>query len=148
MSLALVQAAGASPAMVHSGEEVDEFMQIASALSVNIGTLSPAWVEGMRKAIGAAKAAGKPWVLDPVGVGATSYRTKVGDPPRGADLLRLETQQRPVAKPRLSSCMLRTHSVVAVPLCVPVVERGRRCMLLPLLLTWQPPSCPDLSGAD
>jgi hypothetical protein len=110
MCLALVQAAGASPAMVHSGEEVDEFIQIASALSVNIGTLSPAWVEGMRKAIGAAKAAGKPWVLDPVGVGATSYRTKVGDPPRGADLRCCEALRRNSAQwPNLASLHILTR---------------------------------------
>ncbi len=70
-------ALGASPAMVHAKEEVADFMQIASALTVNIGTLSPTWVEGMERAITAAQGAGKPWVFDPVGVGATAYRTTV-----------------------------------------------------------------------
>lgn len=67
-------AAGASPAMIHAVEEAAEFAAIASALVVNIGTLSPAWVEGMTAAARAAVAAGKPWILDPVGVGATAYR--------------------------------------------------------------------------
>lgn len=68
-------AAGASPAMVHAAEEVEEFVGISSALVVNIGTLSPAWVQAMRLAVTAANSRGTPWVLDPVGAGATSYRT-------------------------------------------------------------------------
>lgn len=68
---------GASPAMVHAEEEVEEFVGIASALVVNIGTLSPAWVRSMLMAAGRAVALGKPWVLDPVGAGATTYRTEV-----------------------------------------------------------------------
>lgn len=34
-------AAGASPAMVHAREEAAEFAALASALTINIGTLSP-----------------------------------------------------------------------------------------------------------
>lgn len=77
-------AAGASPAMVHAVEEVEQFVSLASALSINIGTLSPSWVDGMFKAVKVASAAGKPWVLDPVGAGATDYRTGVA-----AELLKL-----------------------------------------------------------
>jgi hydroxyethylthiazole kinase len=68
---------GASPAMVHAEEEVEEFVAISSALVVNIGTLSPGWVRSMVKAADRAVELGKPWVLDPVGAGATSYRTAV-----------------------------------------------------------------------
>jgi hydroxyethylthiazole kinase len=68
-------AIGASPAMVHASEEVEEFMLIAHALVINIGTLSPPWVTGMRLAARQARALGKPWVLDPVGAGATALRT-------------------------------------------------------------------------
>src|SRR5690242_6536655 len=67
----------ASPAMVHSTEEVEDFVAISDALAVNIGTLSPPWVEAMRQAVRRARATGKPWVLDPVGCGATPYRTRV-----------------------------------------------------------------------
>ncbi|MBO6579831.1 MAG: hydroxyethylthiazole kinase [Thalassospira sp.] len=67
-------AAGASPAMVHTPEESGEFAAIAGALTVNIGTLSPNWVEGMIAAAKAANRAGKPWVLDPVAHFATGYR--------------------------------------------------------------------------
>jgi hydroxyethylthiazole kinase len=70
-------AIGASPAMVHAVEEVEDFVGISRALVVNIGTLSPAWVEAMRLAAERAVAEGKPWVLDPVGAGATPYRTAV-----------------------------------------------------------------------
>jgi hydroxyethylthiazole kinase len=71
-------AAGASPAMVHAREEAAEFARIASALTVNIGTLSEAWVEAMAEAAAAAVAAGRPWVLDPVAVGATTFRRGAG----------------------------------------------------------------------
>ncbi len=67
-------AAGASPAMVHTPEESGEFAAIAGDLTVNIGTLSPNWVEGMIAAAKSANAAGKPWVLDPVAHFATGYR--------------------------------------------------------------------------
>lgn len=69
-------ALGASPAMVQAIEEVEEFVELAQSLVVNIGTLSPPWVGAMGKAAAAASARGKPWVLDPVGVGATNYRTR------------------------------------------------------------------------
>jgi len=68
-------AVGASPAMVHASEEVEEFVSIAHALVINIGTLSPPWITAMRLAAAAARTHGKPWALDPVGAGATSLRT-------------------------------------------------------------------------
>jgi hydroxyethylthiazole kinase len=49
---------------------------LAGALVLNIGTLSPHWVEAMIAAGKAANAAGVPVVLDPVGAGATRYRTE------------------------------------------------------------------------
>ncbi|MGH1565060.1 hydroxyethylthiazole kinase [Mumia sp. DW29H23] len=70
----LLNAAGASPAMVHDAREAGEFAGIAQAVVANIGTLSPPWVEGMLAAVDVAAASGKPWILDPVAVGATSYR--------------------------------------------------------------------------
>jgi hydroxyethylthiazole kinase len=69
-------ALGASPAMVHAAEEVEDFVAIASGLVVNIGTLSPPWVAAMARAAERADALGRPWVLDPVGAGATPYRTR------------------------------------------------------------------------
>ncbi len=69
-------AAGASPAMVHDQRESGEFAAIAGALTVNIGTLSPEWLGGMRAAAEGATLAGRPWVLDPVACFATDFRRK------------------------------------------------------------------------
>jgi hydroxyethylthiazole kinase len=68
-------ALGALPVMAHAREEVEEMVGLAGALVLNIGTLSPHWVDAMLAAGKAANDAGVPVVLDPVGAGATSYRT-------------------------------------------------------------------------
>jgi hydroxyethylthiazole kinase len=68
-------ALGALPVMAHAAEEVEEMARIASSLVLNIGTLSPHWVEAMLLAGGTATARQIPVVLDPVGAGATEYRT-------------------------------------------------------------------------
>ena len=69
-------ALGASPVMAHAEEEVEEMTGIAGVLVINIGTLSRSWVAAMFKAAGRARDLGIPLVIDPVGVGATAYRTK------------------------------------------------------------------------
>ena len=70
-------ALGALPVMAHALQEVEEMARAASALVLNIGTLSDDWVESMVLAGLAANRAGVPVVFDPVGAGATGYRTKV-----------------------------------------------------------------------
>jgi hydroxyethylthiazole kinase len=70
-------AVGASPVMAHAVGEVEDMVSIAGALVINIGTLSPYWVEGMKLAMKKAAELGKPIILDPVGAGATPYRNKV-----------------------------------------------------------------------
>jgi hydroxyethylthiazole kinase len=69
-------AIGASPVMAHAEEEVEEMVNIASALVINIGTLSERWISSMFKASRQARKKGIPVILDPVGAGATAYRTK------------------------------------------------------------------------
>ncbi len=69
-------AVGASPVMAHAAEEVEEMVNIASALVINIGTLSGPWVQSMRKASLQAEKKGIPVIYDPVGAGATPYRTR------------------------------------------------------------------------
>jgi hydroxyethylthiazole kinase len=69
-------ALGALPVMAHALQEVEEMASAASALVLNIGTLSDEWVEAMLVAGRAANRAGVPIVLDPVGAGATAYRTE------------------------------------------------------------------------
>src|SRR5215207_7695463 len=66
-------ALGALPVMAHAPQEVEEMAAVAGALVLNIGTLSEHWIEAM---LLAGKAAGGPIVLDPVGAGATRYRTE------------------------------------------------------------------------
>ena len=68
-------ALGASPVMAHAVEEVEEMVGLASALVLNIGTLSPSWLTAMEIAARAAQTRGIPIVLDPVGAGATALRT-------------------------------------------------------------------------
>ncbi len=70
-------AVGASPVMAHAEEEVRDFAAKADALVVNIGTLSTSWGRAMGLAAQAAVEADTPWVLDPVGAGATDFRTQV-----------------------------------------------------------------------
>lgn len=72
-------AAGASPAMVHARDEVADFAALAQALTVNIGTADADWAEGMQTAASVMNTAGRPWVLDPVGVAATRFRQDLCD---------------------------------------------------------------------
>ena len=69
-------AIGALPVMAHALEEVEEMASVAGALVLNIGTLSGPWVDAMLLAGRAANGAGVPVVLDPVGAGATTFRTE------------------------------------------------------------------------
>ena len=69
-------ALGASPVMAHALEEVADMVKIASALAINIGTLSKHWIEAMKIAMRAASDKGIPIVFDPVGVGATPFRNE------------------------------------------------------------------------
>lgn len=69
-------ACGASPVMAHAYEEVEEMASLAGALVLNIGTLSPDWVESMIKAGRRANERKIPVILDPVGSGATRLRTE------------------------------------------------------------------------
>jgi hydroxyethylthiazole kinase len=70
-----ILALGALPVMAHAKEEVREMVGLAGALVLNIGTLSEDWIEAMILAGEAANEGGIPVVLDPVGAGATAYRT-------------------------------------------------------------------------
>ena len=68
-------ACGASPVMAHAPEEVVEMVSLAGALVLNIGTLTPYWVDSMLKAGRRANELNTPIILDPVGAGATKLRT-------------------------------------------------------------------------
>ena len=69
-------ALGAAPIMAHALEEIEDISSISNSLVINIGTLSSAWIESMESAAQLARSSMKPFVLDPVGSGATKLRTK------------------------------------------------------------------------
>lgn len=67
---------GALPVMAHAREEVEEMVEAAGALVLNIGTLTPQLVDVMLLAGRRANVLGIPVIFDPVGAGATSLRTE------------------------------------------------------------------------
>ncbi|HQG51145.1 MAG TPA: hydroxyethylthiazole kinase, partial [Syntrophorhabdaceae bacterium] len=69
-------AIGASPIMAHAHEEVDVISTFSRALNLNIGTISPYWLDSMLIAGKVAGERGIPIILDPVGSGATPLRTE------------------------------------------------------------------------
>ena len=69
-------AIGASPIMAHAHKELDDMLAIVNALVVNIGTLDEYWVKSMLLAAKKANEKHLPWVLDPVGAGATPFRNE------------------------------------------------------------------------
>jgi hydroxyethylthiazole kinase len=79
----VVKALGGSPVMAHAREEVAEMAQAASALVLNVGTLSADFVTSMKLAARAANLRVIPVILDICGAGATAFRDQIG-----ADLLR------------------------------------------------------------
>jgi hydroxyethylthiazole kinase len=69
-------ALGASPVMAYAKEEVADMAKIANALVLNIGTLNSTEVEAMLLAAKSANQHNVPVIFDPVGAGATKYRTE------------------------------------------------------------------------
>ncbi|WP_417558756.1 hydroxyethylthiazole kinase [Mesoflavibacter zeaxanthinifaciens] len=70
-------AVGASPVMAHAKSEIKDMVNIADAVLINIGTLDEYWVESMLITAKTAHTLNTPWVLDPVGAGATPYRDDI-----------------------------------------------------------------------
>lgn len=71
-----VLALGARPVMAHALEEVSEITRAARALVLNLGTPSPERVNAMLRAARTAGAARVPIIFDPVGIGASKFRTR------------------------------------------------------------------------
>ena len=76
-------ACGGSPIMADDLGEVEEITSICGGLNINIGTLNNRTIPGMFAAGKKANALSHPVVLDPVGAGASTLRTKTA-----LDLLR------------------------------------------------------------
>lgn len=70
-------AVGASPVMAHAKSEICDMVAIAHSVVINIGTLDEYWSQTMLQAAENAHALNKPWVLDPVGAGATPFRDDI-----------------------------------------------------------------------
>ena len=77
-------ALGAAPAMTDIPGEAGPFAELASGVLINLGTPHKEQRAAMKEAAAAAGAAGTPWVLDPVAVGALPVRTALA-----AELLEL-----------------------------------------------------------
>lgn len=70
-------ALGASPLMSHAPEEAVELARLRGNLLINIGTLTAPWLEDVRRILAAETVIGhRRAVLDPVGAGATRFRTE------------------------------------------------------------------------
>lgn len=66
---------GALPVMAHAKNEVEEMVNLSQVLVLNPGTLEDDWIDAMVLAGKQANKKGIPIVHDPVGTGATQYRT-------------------------------------------------------------------------
>jgi len=70
-------AVGASPLMSFYSDEIEELARKCDALVINIGCLDGEFSKASLIAAGTARKCGKPWVLDPVGVGASRQRNEL-----------------------------------------------------------------------
>lgn len=70
-------AIGASPLMSFCPEEIPDIVAACNSLLVNIGCLDDQQIAAMKSAVMMCRAQGKPWVLDPVGVGVSHLRKEV-----------------------------------------------------------------------
>lgn len=75
----ILLASGASPAMVVDINEAPEFVKLAKALSINIGTLIHPTLQSMLATVKVAHNENIPWILDPVAVGASKFRQQACD---------------------------------------------------------------------
>jgi len=72
----VVKSLGASPVMAHAPEEAADMSGLASALVLNIGTLTTDFIESMKQAAHAANSRNIPVVLDACGAGSTPFRDR------------------------------------------------------------------------
>ncbi len=72
----MMLACGGSPIMSDDKRDVEDITTICNALVINIGTLNERSIESMILAGKRANALGHPVILDPVGAGASKFRTE------------------------------------------------------------------------
>jgi hydroxyethylthiazole kinase len=66
---------GASPVMSESLEDTIELMHLANAMTINMGTINKEWLDRIFEICEYSKTQAPLIVFDPVGAGATKYRT-------------------------------------------------------------------------
>src|SRR5438876_768146 len=69
---------GASPVMSKAQQEIDDLLELANSVVINLGTLDEKFIALCEYVCGVANQLKKPIVLDPVGAGASHYRTNTG----------------------------------------------------------------------
>lgn len=67
---------GASPIMSNAEQEIDALLQHTHSVVINLGTLNDAFMKLCKKTCDIANQLNKPIIFDPVGAGASQYRTK------------------------------------------------------------------------
>lgn len=72
----ILLACGGSPIMSDEAEDVEDITSICNGLNINIGTLHKSSIEGMLRAGKKANDLHHPILLDPVGAGASKFRTE------------------------------------------------------------------------
>lgn len=131
-------ALGASPIMSQSAHEVEDLVQLAQSVSLNMGTLDEAWLQLAWKALNHANQLRRPVVLDPVGAGATRLRT-------GAAAELIQSAKLTCVRANASECIALSpeeapaesggvdavHSVAsAIPAAHRLVEQGLPCVAI------------------
>lgn len=66
---------GASPVMSKAQQEMDDLLQLTNSVVINLGTLDEKFIALCEYVCGIANQLKKPIILDPVGAGASHYRT-------------------------------------------------------------------------
>lgn len=70
-------AVGGSAAMVYLADEGEAMAAAGGAMYINMGTMLPVYAETLPRTARALSALGKPWVIDPVGIGVGGLRTSL-----------------------------------------------------------------------
>ncbi|WP_432671173.1 hydroxyethylthiazole kinase [Flavobacterium sp. SM2513] len=133
-------AIGASPIMAHAPEEVEDMVGICDSLVINIGTLEASWVQAMLQAASKANALHKPFVVDPVGAGASAYRDTV--------LSQLVALRPTVIRGNASEIMALAHTNKSATKGVDSTEQSNEALTAAVVLNQKFGSIICISGAQ
>ena len=118
----LLLACGASPVMADEEDEVAEITAHSAGLELNLGTLQKRRIPAMLRAGETASRLGRPIVLDPVGVGASSLRAQTAL--RMLDELRVTVIRGNVSEIRALSLGRGAAEGVDAALCDRITEEN------------------------